>query len=146
MIRGLVILIAWMTFLGVVLIPAEAEVTPIMGFDLGYNLYDKGTIGNPTKEIAYDYNESLSIQLLTGIKIGELRILGIYTNKLEAVKWDIYSPVQDKFEIDISYRFGDFNISFNHYCMHPVSDKYDIKDYDWNAGQRSINIGYYKEF
>ena len=115
----------------------------IAGSEFGYNFKDTLIVN----DITIDQDESFYIQLTSGYRIGQLRIIGTYTNTLVQDKIDNYIPLQDDYRIDINYLFFDvLTIGLFHSCNHPVSSQSDAREDYSNSYQRAIYIRYYKEF
>jgi len=146
MTRILWILIILGTLMATLTIKLDAQISPIMGIEIGYNIANGLRVEDTQEVLGYNYDNSLAIQLKTGLKIGALRIIGTYENTLLLIKIDNYNPIQDRFDIDITYDIGDFKIGLRHWCTHPVKDQNDKRTILFNAGKRSIYIAYYKEF
>lgn len=118
----------------------------ITGFEVGYNILSVRIAENDKGYIQSDLSNSLYVSLKTGYRIEGLRVVGTYINTMHPIEIDSYNPVQDLFDIDISYTIDNFTIGFNHMCDHPVNTIADQRSEEFNIGQRSIYIRYYQEF
>ena len=118
----------------------------ISGFEVGYNLIDGAIITTSNERIDLDTSKSLYLELKTGYKFENLRIIGTYTNTMIPVRIDNFIPVQDRFKIDISYTFYNFSIGAFRFCGHPVITHNDTRSALLDSGQRAFYIKYYKEF
>jgi hypothetical protein len=119
----------------------------ITGFQVQYNIFNRLDLITDYYRYSYHNDNSISIQLKTGYRIEQFRIVGTYTNLLNVLSIDSYRPLQDDFSIDISYSITpELKISFNHTCKHPVTPQQDNRTILMDFGSRSIGISYYKEF
>jgi hypothetical protein len=128
----------------------------ISGFEVGWNIdkmnimehknieIDNLSLGSITFE--EDSKDSIYIQLKTGYRLENLRIIGTYTSVFNQIKWDNYRPLQDRFRVDINYTFMNFKIGAFTWCDHSAISQNDQRDIFSNSGQRSIYISYKKEF
>ena len=117
---------------------------PIMGFSLGYNIYNQLALDSESDRYTYYNDNSLSIQLKMGYRVERLRIIGSYTNLFNALAIDSYMPLQDDFSIEVSYDITpQLKITFNHTCKHTIMNATETV---MNYGKRSISISYYEEF
>lgn len=118
----------------------------ISGFEVGYNVLS-GTMLSTEDSRLYSINDnSLYVEIKTGYRIENFRIVGTYTNTLIQTEIDKYRPIQDNFRIDLSYTFKNFTIGAFHWCDHPVVTTDDQRNKYSNSGQRSVYVGYYREF
>lgn len=124
----------------------------ITGFETRYNFYNilvnntMGNNGKVSKDTIIGFNESLTIKLLTGYRIGNLRLIGEYTNIVYPLELDSFNPVLDTYRVSISYRFIEsIEIGFNHQCTHPVMTNGNIKETWFDSAERYLYLKYYKE-
>lgn len=125
----------------------------ITGFETRYNLNNilihntMNDSGKVSKNVVKGFNESLTIMLLTGYRIGNLRLIGEYTNIVYPLEIDSFNPVQDTYRVNVSYRFIDsLELGFNHQCSHPVMTNGNLKDSWFDSAQRYVYLRFYKEF
>jgi hypothetical protein len=118
----------------------------ITGFEVGYNFEQVRIMKNDTNFIQEDYSESLYVTLVTGYRVEGLRIMGTYTNTMHPIRLDSFSPVQDRFRIDLNYTIWGFTVGLFHWCDHRVKTQVDERLVESNLGQRAFYIKYYKEF
>lgn len=118
----------------------------ISGFEVGYNFQGVNQIAYNKIMLEDDYSNTLSIKITTGYRIENFKIIGEYQNTFKYIDLDSYTPIQDRFKIEMNYSWGFLTIGFFHWCNHPVVTKTDNRAYYSNSGQRSLYISYYKEF
>lgn len=128
------------------IVKVDAQVSPILGFEIGYNIADLNAINNESVTLECDYKDSLAIQMKTGLKIGHLKVIGTYENTLVYLDIMDYNPLQDRYTVELTYDIGDFRIGFEHWCSHPVSSQHEDRRTFLNAGRERIYVNYYKEF
>lgn len=120
----------------------------ITGFEVGYNLANQSIVSNRAgSQLSFkDLNNSLSLELKMGYRIGSFRIIGTYENTFSFLKIDSFKPLYDKYTIELSYTIDDFKFGFIHWCSHPVLTKSTSLKYFDDSGKRSVYVNYYKEF
>ena len=118
----------------------------ISGFEVGYNLYSGSMLNTDNLKLIVNNNESLYIQMKTGYRVENLRLIGTYNNTLKQIELDRYMPIQDNYKVEINYTLNNITVGFFHWCDHPVVTPTLIKCTLSNSWQRAFYIRYYREF
>jgi hypothetical protein len=117
----------------------------ISGFEVGWNMDKIITLEKDDYSFSDASHDSLYLQIKTGYRVENFRIMGTYTNTMNILSVDSYNPIQDRFRIDINYTFKSFTIGAFHWCDHSVVTQADQRTISSDLGQRSIYIRFYKE-
>ncbi len=120
----------------------------ITGFDVGYSFIDKIAVNrNRGNFLAQNHNDTLFIDMTMGYYVDNFKLIGTYTNTLKFLEIDNFSPVQDRYKIDLSYTFLNyFTVGFTHWCDHPVVTSQDTRNVTTELRKRSLYVSFYKEF
>ena len=118
----------------------------ISGFEVGYNFYNMTLITNNNRVYVNDASESISLKLITGYRIENLRVTGTYANTMLNLAIDNNLPIQDRYKIDVNYTIGNFKIGFSHYCDHPIIANNKTRNLYKDEIVRNVYVSYYREF
>lgn len=119
----------------------------ITGSKIGYNMYDQLGMTHIKTNQGYvaQYNNTMFIELTTGIKWNNLTLIGQYENTFKFMKVDGFAPLRDKFTISLDYQLGDFVFNFTHWCSHTVAmGGLQLPTMVFDGAKRSFSIEYKK--